>query len=107
MITEKFNTHKQCVECVKFIENECKGKAPAKSKQAKYFGTKQISSIQTGLHFCNRYEYDERLYVYPDKMPTFKSIKKESINLVFTETAIIASCTLLFIVIVNNNMPSI
>lgn len=72
--------HKQCVECLKFINEHCKGKAPNKPKQAKYFGTEQKDRKLTGLNFCSRYEFDERIYVYPHKMPTFKSIKKEAVK---------------------------
>lgn len=76
MIAEKSNVSKQCVECVKFTEGNCKGKAN-NSKPVTRWGTK-TSERKTGLNFCKEYEYDETLYVYPDKMPTFHTIKKEA-----------------------------
>ena len=70
--------HGQCHECVKFIEDNCRGKAP-KKKQATFFGSIPAGKVVTGLAFCKFYEFDERLYVYPDKMPSFKTVKKEAV----------------------------
>lgn len=72
--------HRQCHECLKFINQHCKGKIISQQKRSKYFGTEQKIQKLSGLNFCDRYEYDERLYVFINKMPTFKSIKKEAVK---------------------------
>ena len=69
--------HRQCHECVKFIDQHCKGKAPP-STPVNRWGTLRERKL-SGLDFCKDYEFDERLYVQPDKMPTFKTIKKEAV----------------------------
>jgi hypothetical protein len=65
---------KQCKECLKHKKKTCKGKTLPK-KKAKYFGTEQSDLKQTGLNFCSRYEFDEKLYEYPHVMESYKSIR--------------------------------
>ena len=68
--------HRQCHECLSFINQHCKGKMPSRPKMV--WGTMRENNL-SGLNFCSRYELDERLYVYPHKMPSFKTIRKEAV----------------------------
>ena len=69
--------HKQCHECLASINQHCEGKPPSRPKMV--WGTIKENKL-SGLNFCSRYELDERLYVYPHKMPTFKSIRTAAVK---------------------------
>lgn len=69
-----------CKECIHFISKKCDGKAQSK-KQATYFGTHVDRVRRSGLNFCTRYEFDERLYTFDDGSrfggsDTIKTIRK-------------------------------
>lgn len=65
-----------CCECTQ-LNVSCEGKNFI--QKATMFWGQKINKRQSGLNFCGRYEFDERLYKFSDgsgKVETFKTIRK-------------------------------
>lgn len=74
---------KYCQECLKFIQGDCKGK-PKPKHPLTYWGQVIKNTANSGLNFCEQFEFDGRLYTYPkncdEKIETFKEIRKRQVK---------------------------
>ena len=62
-----------CEECIKFRQKECEGKNQSQQIET-FWGQEQIENL-SGLNFCKDYEFDVRLYEFPDGSGKVETIK--------------------------------